>query len=245
MAAPALGQLMASSTLVAEQSKQQDASVAQADLSLANRGLTELPANFASVQAATLKKLDLSENKLASGAGLAGLKSLQTLILDKNELNSLTDYPSLPSVDTLWLNNNNFKDVKSLLDSIEKAFPNVTYLSVLKNPCTPNAYFSDGEFEAYQRFRYYVIHRLKKLKALDATPIDAVERKEADRVGQFAAVSKPAASKEDDERPIVKAAKPPIKPSKPPKVATFLGKGKPRYDGSNSEGNRFISNDEL
>jgi hypothetical protein len=81
----------------------------------------------------------------------------------------------------------------------------------------------------------------------------------------------------------VQKAKPPIKPSNPPKVATFLGKGqasilpcspsppnplisptlslplpfppnrigvcvgagKPRYDGSNSEGNRFISNDEL
>ncbi len=33
--------------------------------------------------------------------------------------------------------------------------------------------------------------------------------------------------------------------SKPPKVATFLAKGKPRYDGSNSEGNRFIMNDDL
>lgn len=32
---------------------------------------------------------------------------------------------------------------------------------------------------------------------------------------------------------------------KPPKVATFLAKGKPRYDGSNSEGNRFIVNEDL
>jgi len=30
-----------------------------------------------------------------------------------------------------------------------------------------------------------------------------------------------------------------------PKVATFLAKGKARYDGSNSEGNRFIMNDDL
>lgn len=30
-----------------------------------------------------------------------------------------------------------------------------------------------------------------------------------------------------------------------PKAAAFLARGKPRYDGSNSEGNRFIMNDDL
>jgi len=43
-----------------------------------------------------------------------------------------------------------------------------------------------------------------------------------------------------------KAAAPTQKIStSPPKVATFLAKGKPRYDGTNSEGNRFIMNDDL
>ena len=44
--------------------------------------------------------------------------------------------------------------------------------------------------------------------------------------------------------PVVKPASP-LASSKPPKVATFLAKGKPRYDGTNSEGNRFILNEDL
>jgi len=229
---------------VDDSAKELDVNVPQATIALRGRGLTALPAGFVQTQAATLKNLDLSENKISSGASLNGLK-LQTLQLDKNELAALTDFPVMPSLETLWINNNQLKDLKATMDAIEKSFPNVTYLSMMKNPCVPNLYFSDGEFEAYQRYRFYVIHRLKKLKLLDATQIDATEQKEADRVGKLSVVMKPQTTKEEDERPIQKATRPPIKPSKPPKVATFLGKGKPRYDGSNSEGNRFISNDEL
>ena len=43
----------------------------------------------------------------------------------------------------------------------------------------------------------------------------------------------------------VKTVSPLAPGAKPPKVATFLAKGKPRYDGTNSEGNRFIMNDDL
>jgi len=132
------------------------------------------------------------------------------------------------------------------MDEIEKKFPNLSYLSMMKNPACPNMYFSDGEAEAYQRYRYYVIFRLKKLKFLDATPIDSSEQKESERIGKFQIAAKPVVKEgEEDDLSQSQAPSQPFKPNKPPKVATFLGKGKPRYDGTNSEGNRFIMNDDL
>lgn len=75
---------------------------------------------------------------------------------------------------------------------------------MLRNPCTPNLYFSDGEAEAYQRYRYYVIYRMKSIQFLDSTPVDDAERKEALRVGHLMAPAKPTESsnKEDDKEPV-------------------------------------------
>lgn len=133
-------------------------------------------------------------------------------------------------------------------------FPELTYLSMLKNPVTPDMYFSDGEAESYQRFRYYVIHRLKNLECLDATEIDENEKQEASRIGHLMGVVKPAAKSNDtgeksgsnsnDNNGGAYNMRKSMKDDAP-KVATFLVKSRPRYDGSNSEGNRFITNDEL
>jgi len=116
----------------------------------------------------------------------------------------------------------------------------------LENPACPNIYFSDGEAEAYQRYRYYVIHRLKKLRFLDVTPVSAEERKEGEKRGAFLNVARPKNEPKSPEP----ASKPEESTKKEvkehtPKVGTFLAKGKARYDGSNSEGNRFIMNDDL
>lgn len=56
---------------------------------------------------------------------------------------------------------------------------------------TPDMYSSECEADAYQRFRWYAIHRLKKLQFLDASPVDPVEKKEADRIGHLMAPAKP------------------------------------------------------
>jgi len=130
------------------------------------------------------------------------------------------------------------------MDVIAKSFPSLSYLSMMKNPACPDMYFSDGEAEAYQRFRYYVIFRLKKLVLLDATPIDADERKEADKRGHLMSVSRPKNQPKPPVEPVEPVKKKELK-EHTPKVATFLAKGKARYDGSNSEGNRFIMNDDL
>jgi len=217
------------------------------EISLSSKNLQSIPQDLVQKYALSLLKLDLTDNLVSSWKGLESFSKLRTLILDKNSIKLLTDFPVLKTVDTLWLNNNQISELKPLLDIIEKSFPNLIYLSMLKNPACPNIYFSDGEAEAYQRYRYYVIYRLKNLKLLDATPIDAAEHKEAARVGKFMQVESSQGNNSSGEAGATSKApglKPNI-PSKPPKAASFLGKGKPRYDGSNSEGNRFICNDDL
>jgi len=218
------------------------------EVTLISKGLKELPASV--LKQTSLQKLDLTDNQIRSGTGFATLTSLKELILDRNGIENFAGWPVLSSVNTLWLNNNKIKDIAACLDSVVKSFPNVTYISMLKNPSCPDLYFSDGEAEAYQRYRYYVIHRLKKLQILDSSAVSAEERKVADVKGKFYKVAKPVESAEDakeEQSPQKVASAPaPVQPgAKPPKVATFLAKGKPRYDGTNSEGNRFICNDDL
>lgn len=51
--------------------------------------------------------VDLTDNRLESGALLDRLSAMRTLILDKNFLDEFpADFPVLPSVETLWINNN-------------------------------------------------------------------------------------------------------------------------------------------
>lgn len=42
------------------------------------------------------------------------------------------------------------------LNAIHDKFPNLKYLSMLKNPCCPN-YFVGKDSQAYQRYRYALI----------------------------------------------------------------------------------------
>jgi hypothetical protein len=123
----------------------------------------------------------------------------------------------MKTVTTLWLNNNKLSDSDAIMDAVAKSFPNITYLSMLRNPVVPDLYSSDSEAEAYQRHRYYVIHRLAKLQFLDASAVTPVERymvlhmtlpiilylhlclflmysKEAEKRGKFLRVAKPAGS---------------------------------------------------
>lgn len=182
---------------------------------------------------------------------------MTTLILDNNNIKNLKKLSQCPSVDTLWLNNNKIQDIKSLMDQISRLFPNLTYLSLLRNPCTPDMYFSEDEGEAYQRFRYYVIHRLPTLTMLDATEIDQDEKNKAVKIGHLMIAARPdnendqSSGDDDDEdkkpnnQPKQYSIKNLVQNAPEPKVSTFLVRSKPRYDGTNSEGNRFITNDDL
>mmetsp|Transcript_22672 Transcript_22672/g.44889 ORF Transcript_22672/g.44889 Transcript_22672/m.44889 type:complete len:228 (+) Transcript_22672:63-746(+) len=219
------------------------------ELSLAGKQFDSLPARVQQRCGQTLLKLDLTECEMKEFDGLKDFPKLEQLILDKNNLESLATIPVLKTVHTLWLNNNRFFDLATSLDQIERCFPNLTYLSMLMNPCVPNVYLDDGAERAYKRYRLFVIYRLKRLQFLDSTEVTEMEKKEAERTGKDMAPARPkgqAAGPQQIEKSSAPRAPKPKQSNSPPRVATFLAKGgKPRYDGSNSEGNRFIMNDDL
>lgn len=216
------------------------------ELSYAGRGFTELPAKVAQRTGETLRKLDLSENSLKTGEGLEGFKVLQELILDRNKLSNMKHFPKMESVVTLWVNNNNFKDSETLISEIANKFPNLNYLSMMFNPCVPNVFMDEAAANSYKHHRYYCISRLHNLQFLDASPVTEEERKQARESGPLIRIAKPKSSGQPrgstgESPPVHKT----IIPTEPPRAAAFLAKGKPRYDGTNSEGNRFIGNDDL
>lgn len=214
------------------------------ELSLEGKSLDILPAKVAERCGSTLKKLDLTGNAIKRGDNFADLVELDQLVLDSNDMQGLVGFPVMSKVNTLWLNKNCLIDLDVALNQINAAFPNITYLSMLFNPCVPNLYVDDSAAEAYQRYRYAVISRLPKLEFLDSCPVEEEERKEAARLGDTLKMARP-----DNDNP-TKGPRADFAPRQtvsqtPPRVATFLAKGKPRYDGTNSEGNRFIMNDDL
>jgi hypothetical protein len=123
---------------------------------------------------------------------ISAFAKVHTLILDKNGLQGVGGFPKMPSVTTLWFNNNEVNDIVEFMDEVQATFPNVTYLSCMRNPASPPLVcVSEEDVAASSRFRLYVVHRLPKLQFLDASPVTAEERKEATARGQFLAVRKP------------------------------------------------------
>lgn len=228
------------------------------ELTLSSRSLRSVPIDLISTHSNDIVKLDLTDNQLTDLTELPYMPRLHTLILDRNKFNSLNQITVMKSLTTLWLNNNQITDLTQLIDCLTRGCPSLTYLSMLRNPCVPDMYLNESEADSYQLYRYYVIHRLTSLTILDATAISSAERKLAMEKGPYCQVNRPKESILDESsiRPFNK-----IKPSSSPppseqaligaaaaeplKAATFIAKGKPRYDGSNSEGNRFIVNDDL
>lgn len=226
------------------------------ELILRNKELTTFDKELIAEHKDTCAKLDLSENnfgKCADFSFLTQFSALKTLILDNNNIKTLKSFPQLPSLDTLYLNNNKISSVKKLMDQCSRLFPNLTYLSILRNPCTPDMYFSEDEADAYQRSRYYIIHRLPTLHMLDATEVESEEKASAQRVGHMMIAARPDDDKSDESDDDAEGANKPqqynvrdvMRTAVEPKVSTFLVRSKPRYDGANSEGNRFITNDDL
>jgi len=102
----------------------------------------------------------------------------------------------------------------------------------------------------YQRYRYYVLFKMQRLKFLDSSPVSAAEKKEAARVGKFSGtIARPDPTqyqkKFDEEKDnVIKALPSDLRPIEAPSGASF-GTNKYVYYGRQSEGNRFITNEEL
>ncbi|XP_058433963.1 leucine-rich melanocyte differentiation-associated protein isoform X6 [Marmota monax] len=196
-----------------------------------------------------MKSMD-SDYSLGSLEGLSAFRSLEELILDNNLLGDDLVLPGLPQLHTLTLNKNRITDLERLLDHLAEVTPALEYLSLLGNVACPNELVSlEKDEEDYKRYRCFVLHKLPNLKFLDARKVTRQERKEALVRGAFMKVVKPKASSGD----LAASASPEMHHYTPLPSASreltshrgVLGKCRYVYYGKNSEGNRFIRDDQL
>jgi len=218
---------------------------AKDSINLAGRRLQSIPSSVAG-QARGVKILTLTNNHITSWDKLSAFTNLETLILDKNNLKTLEGLPSIETLKTLWLNNNSIDDFELILQQIKSLFPNLEYLSVLRNPINPAIYFGAENEKPYYRFRRRILQALPELKVIDTQDVTSKEREDARRQPKYL-VASPINFDEEDDDQFEEQAKP-RKPSyydekSPP--AAFIGQGKIKYDGRDSEGNRFITNTDL
>ncbi|XP_074029028.1 leucine-rich melanocyte differentiation-associated protein isoform X2 [Leptinotarsa decemlineata] len=209
-----------------------------------------IPETLIKLYGSKVESLDFSYNDLTTLKGLEGFTQLKELVLDNNQLTDSLVLPYLPQLHTLSLNKNKIYDIESLLTKINQNVPNIIYLSLLGNKACPNELSgSENNDEDYQRYRYYVLYHLPKLKFLDSNKVRESERTEAKRCGKFMNIIRP---KESNSRetllnnsstntftPLPKAMR------NPNDHKGAYGKCRYRYSGKHSEGNRFISNSDL
>ncbi|NWZ96196.1 LRMDA protein, partial [Nesospiza acunhae] len=130
---------------------------------------------------------------------LEGLKTfsyLEELILDNNLLGNDLLLPRLPHLHTLTLNKNQISFQRNtceiLLDHLAEVVPSLQYLSLLGNIACPNELVcKEKDEDDYQRYRYFVLHKLTNLKFLDTRKVTRREREEALIRGAFMKVVKP------------------------------------------------------
>ncbi|XP_042154988.1 leucine-rich melanocyte differentiation-associated protein isoform X1 [Oncorhynchus tshawytscha] len=198
------------------------------------------------------RRLDLSFNQLRSLAGLKAFTGLEELVVDNNLLGNDLQLPRLPTLHTLTLNKNQLTDIEALLEHLAEATPSLQYLSLLGNEACPNQLVSlDKDEDDYQRYRYFVLHKLPTLKFLDTRKVCKTEQQEAEARGAFMKVVKPMSSdmvapgdpKSESSSTLYTPLPRGSRDGKNHKGV--LTKCRYIYYGKHSEGNRFIRNDQL
>ncbi|XP_068114234.1 leucine-rich melanocyte differentiation-associated protein [Hyperolius riggenbachi] len=225
-------------------------SVCDTQVSYIGKDCAEIPRFLACKYGDLAKRLDLSFNLLQSLDGLEGFQCLEELILDNNEIGNKVSFPSLPFLHTLTINKNQLTELDHLLDSLAVSAPALEYLSLLGNQACPNELVSSEKDEDdYQRYRYFVLHRLPNLKFLDTRKVTNKEREVAGSRGAFMKVVKAKENKVSGE---IGSASPDLPYSPLPPVSRdptnhrgVAGKCRYVYYGKHSEGNRFIRDDQL
>lgn len=219
-------------------------------LSLVGKDAMTIPPELAITYGPNILRLDLSFNLLRNLDGIEGFTELRELILDGNEIDDNVAFPVMNQLHTLTMNKNKIENLDPLLDKISTCLPSLTYLSLLGNTACPNE-LSDLEKdeEDYQRYRYFVLHKLPNLKFLDSKQVSRVERQEGLRRGAFLKVVVPT------QEPVTEAAKDnknrfgytPLSQNMtdPGDHHGTFGRSRYVYYGKHSEGNRFIRNSDL
>ena len=105
-------------------------------VSLAERDLPSIPEPVAQ-RVCEAVTLNLTNNALTSFEHIPLFTKLSTLILDGNGLGDMADCLPMPTVRTLWFNNNKVDDLERFLDQVCALFPDLDYLSMMRNPACP------------------------------------------------------------------------------------------------------------
>ncbi|XP_028324951.1 leucine-rich melanocyte differentiation-associated protein isoform X2 [Gouania willdenowi] len=219
-------------------------------LSFIGHDCKEIPDFLGDTYGQLAKRLDLSFNQLRSLAGLKMFTELEELIVDNNLLENDLQLPRLPYLHTLMLNKNQLTDIEALLEHLADVTPSLEYLSLLGNEACPNQLVSpDKDEDDYQRYRYFVLYKLPKLKFLDTRKVTRKEVMESQARGAFMKVVKPKSEATIRER---ERGSQPLPYTPLPQGSQdaknhkgFFAKCRYVYYGKHSEGNRFIRNDQL
>ncbi|KAK1791596.1 hypothetical protein P4O66_013595, partial [Electrophorus voltai] len=149
-----------------------------------------------------LEELIVDNNLLGNDLRLPRLPQLHTLTLNKNQISFQPTPPLCPSAcfraeETVMRSEQELSlraPHSGLLEHLQEVTPALEYLSLLGNEACPNQLVSlDKDEDDYQRYRYFVLHNLRRLKFLDSRTVSQVERAEADARGAFMKVVKPKA----------------------------------------------------
>ncbi|KAM4607825.1 leucine-rich melanocyte differentiation-associated protein [Polymixia lowei] len=196
------------------------------------------------------RRLDLSFNQLRSLTGLKVFTGLEELVVDNNLLGNDLQLPRLSALHTLTLNKNQLTDIEALLEHLADVTPALEYLSLLGNEACPNQLVSpDKDEDDYQRYRYFVLHKLPHLKFLDTRKVAETEVMEAKARGAFMKVVKPksdtVSAEPTSEGDITPYTPLPRGSRDANNHKGLFAKCRYVYYGKHSEGNRFIRNDQL
>lgn len=222
-------------------------------LIITNENLTEIPQAVINLYSDRVLYLDVSFNTIRKFNWIQFFPNLQTLILDNNNISddilvdNLKNSKSHRNLITLSLNNNKLKNL-ILIKLLADIFPNLEYLSLHKNPLCPDGLttLNDDKIN-YEIYKNYIIESFGKLKFLDHIKIK--------RPFGGANINRNTAILKFSPKMILAKinilSKPKIYSPLPNNnripgdhcgrfgIVTY------EYIGKNSEGNRFISNNDL
>lgn len=216
--------------------------------------------------------LDLSYNSLKSIEGISYFKHLESLVLDNNKIPMIgggADEFSRPirivisKLKVLSINNNRIANLDGFLRNISTCFPNLTYLSMLRNPCCPDDLDLSSRWNIlgqwiggveYKRFQAKCTSALPSLEFLDSRnlrkarppsqpvlPFDFPKGQQI--LGNFIkfknGIVEVFTEEERDMSPLPSNCRSPGEHH-----GTYL-RNRMEYIGKESEGNRFIGNSQL
>ncbi|XP_045766104.1 leucine-rich melanocyte differentiation-associated protein-like isoform X1 [Maniola jurtina] len=216
-------------------------------LSYCGQDCQKIPSALWKMYGSKVTYLDLSYNSIETLKGLENFTELEELILDNNKIGDSVCFPLMPRLRTLSINNNQITDLDGLINKISVKFPSLTYLSLLSNKACPNQLSDlDKDDNDYQRYRHFVLYKVRNLCFLDSRRVSSAERRQAATRGEFMRVRRPAAAGPAPPPPSGPLARPlPVDFNSLGKHKGAYGKCIYKYTGKHSEGNRFILNSDL